>query len=113
MALAALEYRKRSPEFTISDPGYFTLAGVNHRWRDWKKEGHGSVNMHKSIVISCDTYYYGLANELGIDSIHRFLTLFNFGSKTGSTSTASCRAWRPRRSGSSSASSRSGTPATR
>jgi len=83
MALAALEYRKRSPEFTISDPGYFTLAGVNHRWRDWKKEGHGSVNMHKSIVISCDTYYYGLANELGIDSIHRFLTLFNFGSKTG------------------------------
>jgi len=41
MALAALEYKKRSPEFTISDPGYFTLAGVNHRYRDWKKEGHG------------------------------------------------------------------------
>jgi penicillin-binding protein 2 len=83
MALAALEYRKRSPEFTISDPGYFTLAGVAHRYRDWKKEGHGLVNMHKSIVISCDTYYYGLANELGIDAIHRFLAGFGFGSRTG------------------------------
>jgi penicillin-binding protein 2 len=83
MALAALEYKKRSPEFTISDPGYFSLAGVAHRYRDWKKEGHGLVNMHRSIVISCDTYYYGLANELGIDAIHRFLTGFGFGAPTG------------------------------
>ena len=83
MALAALENKKRSPEFTISDPGYFTLPGIAHRYRDWKKEGHGLVNMHKSIVISCDTYYYGLATELGIDAINRFLTKFNFGSRTG------------------------------
>ena len=83
MALAALEYKKRSPEFTISDPGYFALAGIAHRYRDWKKEGHGLVNLHKSIVISCDTYYYGLATELGIDSIHRFLSGFGFGSRTG------------------------------
>jgi len=83
MALAALEFRKRSPEFTINDPGYFTLAGVAHRYRDWKKDGHGLVNMHKSIVISCDTYYYGLANELGIDAIHRFLTRIGFGARTG------------------------------
>jgi penicillin-binding protein 2 len=83
MALAALEYKKRSPEFTISDPGYFALPGVAHRYRDWKKEGHGIVNLHKSIVISCDTYYYGLANDLGIDAIHRFLTGFGFGSRTG------------------------------
>ena len=83
MALAALEYKKRAPEFSISDPGYFSLAGVSHRYRDWKKEGHGIVNLHKSIVISCDTYYYGLANELGIDSIHRFLAGFGFGARTG------------------------------
>jgi penicillin-binding protein 2 len=83
MALAALEYKKRSPEFAISDPGFYTLPGVAHRYRDWKKGGHGVVNLHKSIVISCDTYYYGLATELGIDSIHRFLTKFNFGSRTG------------------------------
>ena len=83
LALAALEYRKRSPEWTISDPGYFALAGVAHRYRDWKKDGHGVVNLHKSIVISCDTYYYGLANDLGIDAIHRFITQFGFGSRTG------------------------------
>ncbi len=83
MALAALDLKKRSPEFAINDPGYFTIPGVAHRYRDWKKEGHGIVNMHKSIVISCDTYYYGLATELGIDAIHRHLVKFNFGSRTG------------------------------
>ncbi|MGZ5096539.1 MAG: penicillin-binding protein 2 [Usitatibacter sp.] len=83
MALAALEYRKRWPDFTISDPGYFALPGVAHRYRDWKKEGHGIVNLHKAIVISCDTYFYGLANDLGIDSIHHFLAGFGFGSRTG------------------------------
>ena len=83
MALAALEYKKRSTEFTISDPGYFTLAGVNHRWRDWKKEGHGLVNMHKAIAQSCDTYFFGLANDMGIDTIHRFLATMGFGARTG------------------------------
>jgi penicillin-binding protein 2 len=83
MALAALEYKKRAPEFTISDPGYFSLAGVQHRYRDWKKDGHGAVNLHRSIVVSCDTYYYGLANDLGIDAIHKFMTRFGFGSRTG------------------------------
>ncbi|HEX4781503.1 MAG TPA: penicillin-binding protein 2 [Usitatibacter sp.] len=83
MALAALEFHKRSPEFTISDPGYFALPGVPHRYRDWKHEGHGMVNMHKSIVVSCDTYYYGLANELGIDAIHTFLSRLGFGSRSG------------------------------
>ncbi len=83
MALAALESRKRSPEFTISDPGFYSLPGVAHRYRDWKKEGHGLVNMHKSIVISCDTYYYGLAVDMGIDTIHDFLARMGFGAKTG------------------------------
>jgi penicillin-binding protein 2 len=83
MALAALESKKRSPEYSITDPGYYTLAGVAHRYRDWKKEGHGSVNMHKSIVISCDTYYYGLAVDMGIDTIHDFLSRMGFGAKTG------------------------------
>jgi penicillin-binding protein 2 len=83
MALAALEYRKRTPEYAISDPGYFTLPGVAHRYRDWKKGGHGSVNMFRSIVQSCDTYYYGLAVDLGIDAIHGFLTRFGLGAKTG------------------------------
>jgi penicillin-binding protein 2 len=83
MALAALEYRKRTPEYAISDPGFFTLPGVSHRYRDWKKEGHGTVNMFRSIVQSCDTYYYGLAVDLGIDAIHGYLTRFGLGAKTG------------------------------
>lgn len=83
MALAALEYKKRSPQFTIVDPGYFSLPGVSHRYRDWKKGGHGQVDMHKAIVVSCDTYFYGLANDLGIDAIHNFLARFGFGAHTG------------------------------
>ena len=83
MALAALELGKRSPSYTISDPGFFSLPGVSHRWRDWKAGGHGAVDMHRSIVISCDTYYYGLGNELGIDNIHGFISRFGFGAKTG------------------------------
>lgn len=83
MALAALEARRRSPEYAISDPGFYTLPGVAHRYRDHKKEGHGMVNMHKAIVVSCDTYFYGLAVEMGIDPIHNFLTKAGFGTKTG------------------------------
>jgi penicillin-binding protein 2 len=83
MALAALYYNKRSPSYTISDPGYYVLAGNNHHYRDWKKGGHGMVDMFKSIVVSCDTYYYGLAVELGIDNMFDFLSKFGFGKPTG------------------------------
>lgn len=83
MALAGLYYNTRSPSYTISDPGYFNLPGSSHQYRDWKQGGHGTVDMFKSIVVSCDTYYYGLATEMGIDNIFNFLSRFNFGKKTG------------------------------
>ncbi len=83
MAMMALELGKRSPEYAISDPGYFSLPGQAHRYRDWKVGGHGAVNLHRSIVISCDTYYYGLASETDIDKLHDFLAQFGFGSRTG------------------------------
>lgn len=83
MALAGLYYDIRSPSRTISDPGYFNLPGSGHQYRDWKQGGHGSVDMFKSIVVSCDTYYYGLSTELGIDNIFNFLSRFGFGKKTG------------------------------
>ncbi len=83
MALAGLHYKKRIPSYAISDPGYFSLPGSRHQYRDWKKGGHGSVDLFKSIVVSCDTYYYGLANELGIDNIYSFFSEFGFGKKTG------------------------------
>ena len=81
MALAALETGTRTPEQTISDPGFFMLGG--HRFRDDKEGGHGSVNMYRSIVQSCDTYYYMLANDLGVDVIHDQLKRFGFGELTG------------------------------
>jgi penicillin-binding protein 2 len=83
MALMALELGKRSPDYTISDPGFFSLPGQSHRYRDWKVGGHGAVNLHKSIVISCDTYYYGLAADTDIDQLHAFLARFGFGQPTG------------------------------
>lgn len=83
MALAGLFYNTRSPSQAINDPGFYTLSGSSHHYRDWKKGGHGTVDMFKSIVISCDTYYYGLAVEMGIDNIYNFLSRFGFGKKTG------------------------------
>ena len=81
MALAALTTGKRTPQQAISDPGYFQFG--NHRFRDDAEFGHGAVDMYKSIVVSCDTYYYILANEMGIDAISNFMTRLGFGSRSG------------------------------
>jgi penicillin-binding protein 2 len=81
MALAALELGKRRPEDAINDQGFFWLG--NHKFRDDKPGGHGIVNMYKSIVVSCDTYYYQLANDMGVDAIHDFMKPFGFGELTG------------------------------
>ena len=81
MALAALEIGKRTASQIISDPGFFNFGG--HHFRDDKKGGHGSVDMYKSIVHSCDTYYYMLANDMGIDNIARFMGSIGLGQRTG------------------------------
>ena len=81
MALAALELGKRKFTSTIYDPGYFDFGG--RRFRDSKVGGHGSVDLYKSIVVSSDTYYYQVANDLGIDAIAGFLRHFGFGARTG------------------------------
>lgn len=81
MALGALEMGKRTAQQAISDPGFFTFG--NHTFRDDKKGGHGMVDMYKSIVHSCDTYYYMLANDMGIDNIARFMGQLGFGQRTG------------------------------
>ncbi|HSB25139.1 MAG TPA: penicillin-binding protein 2 [Burkholderiaceae bacterium] len=81
MALVGLATGKRTPQQTIFDPGYFNFG--NHRFRDDKEGGHGSVDMYKSIVQSCDTYYYMLANDLGVDTMAQHLEPFGFGQITG------------------------------
>ena len=81
MALAALTTGKRTAQQVISDPGYFDFGG--HRFRDDKVGGHGLVNMYQSIAQSCNTYYYKLAADMGIEQIAAFMTRFDFGSRTG------------------------------
>lgn len=81
MALAALALHKRTPSWGFQDPGHFTLG--NHTFRDDNPNGHGWIDMQASIVHSCDTYYYMLANDLGVDAIHDFMKPFGFGQLTG------------------------------
>jgi penicillin-binding protein 2 len=81
MALAALQTGKRSEKFLVSDPGFFMFG--NHRFRDDKEGGHGSVDMYKSIVESCDTYYYTLARDMGVDLMHDQMKPLGFGQITG------------------------------
>jgi penicillin-binding protein 2 len=83
LALAALTSGKRTATQTIFDPGYYQIAGSAHRFRDDKPGGHGYVDMTKSIVVSCDTYYYMLAGETDIDDTYAFMSQFGFGQKTG------------------------------
>jgi penicillin-binding protein 2 len=81
MAMAALELGKRKPSSTIQDHGYFEFGG--RRFRDSKPGGNGTVDLMKSIVVSSDTYYYQLANDMGIDAIASFMQNFGFGARTG------------------------------
>lgn len=68
---------------TIFDPGYFSIPGDTHKFRDWKKSGHGTVDLRKSIMQSVDTYYYKTTYQMGIDRMHDWMVKFNFGKKTG------------------------------
>jgi penicillin-binding protein 2 len=81
MALAALETGKRTYKSYINDVGYYEFGG--RRFRDSKKGGNGYVDLYKSIVVSSDTFYYQLANDMGIDAIAAFMGKFGLGSKTG------------------------------
>jgi penicillin-binding protein 2 len=83
VALAGLEYEAINPQQRLNCPGYYQLPGVDHQYRDWKKGGHGSVDLNQAITESCDVYFYRLASILGIDNMHNFLKQFGFGEKTG------------------------------
>ncbi len=67
----------------IFDPGYFQIPGDSHKFRDWKKSGHGIVDLHKAITQSSDTYFYILSYQMGIDNMYKWMTQFGFGEKTG------------------------------
>lgn len=82
VALAGLEYGMTTWDYTITDPGFYRLENDSHQYRDWKRWGHGKVNLTSAIRQSCDTYFYDLSYKLGIDSLHKFMEPFGFGRKT-------------------------------
>ena len=83
LATTALYYGTRTPDDEIWCPGWYALKGSEHLYRDWKKGGHGHVNLGYAIMQSCDVYFYTLANDLGINHMHDGLSDFGFGERTG------------------------------
>ena len=83
VALAGLEEGVITKHSKVFCPGYYKLPNVKRKFNDWKRTGHGLVDMKDSIAQSCDVFFYRLADKMGIDSLHDNLTFFNFGSKTG------------------------------
>lgn len=83
LGLAGLEYQATKTHNKLFCPGFYKLPNLSHRYRDWKKQGHGSVHLKDAIIQSCDVYFYDLAYKLGIERIHNFLQQFGFGEKTG------------------------------
>ena len=81
MSIAGLEEGVINPEASISDPGYYVFG--NRSFRDWKEGGHGAVNFHRAVVISCDTYFYQLGPKIGIDRIAKWARAFGLGEKSG------------------------------
>lgn len=82
-ALQGLNTEVTTPEYTISDPGWFELPNNGHVFFDWRHKGHGRVNLKKAIIESCDTYFYELASKLGIQRMDDILKQFGFGEITG------------------------------
>jgi len=83
IGVAALDHGIRTHEDETWCPGWFRLPGADRPYRDWKKEGHGKINLFSAIAQSCDVYFYALATELGIDQLSSSLQKFGFGRKTG------------------------------
>jgi penicillin-binding protein 2 len=81
MSIAGLEEGVIDPDAKISDPGFYTFG--NRAFRDWKKGGHGSVDLHRAIVESCDVYFYQLGPRLGVDRIAKWAHALGLGEKSG------------------------------
>ena len=83
VALAGLELGHTHAEKETYCPGWYRIKGYKHKYRDWKKRGHGKTDVDKAIVESCDVYFYDLAFNMGIDNINEYMAQFGFGTQTG------------------------------
>ncbi len=83
LSIAMLETGATNLQHTTMCIGYFSLPNSTHRYRDWKPEGHGEIDIVNAIAQSCDVYFYELSVDLGIDNIHRYLDMFGLGHRSG------------------------------
>ncbi len=83
IGLAGVEYGLNDRYSSVFCPGYFQIPGQSHKFRDWRRGGHGRTDLDRAITESCDVYYYNLALELGIDRLHEYLTRFGIGKLSG------------------------------
>jgi penicillin-binding protein 2 len=83
MGLAGLESGATSTHSKTYCPGFYMLPGRDRKYRDWKRSGHGTVDLNIAITQSCDVYFYDLAQSMGIDGIHDYLQHFGFGRASG------------------------------
>ncbi|MCP8899404.1 penicillin-binding protein 2 [Gilvimarinus xylanilyticus] len=84
IAMAGLHYDIVTPSDTVYDPGFYRLPNSSRLYRDWKRRGHGTkVDLKQAIAESCDTYFYDLGHNMGIDKMHAFGYQFGMGEKTG------------------------------
>ena len=83
IALGGLRNQIITPDTYIHDLGFFQVPHTSHHFRDWTPAGHGWVNLNKAIVVSCDTYFYQLAYQLGIYQIDSIMQDFGFGQRVG------------------------------
>lgn len=103
--LAGLESRVTKADQETYCIGYYQLPNEERRYRDWKKEGHGPMDLDAAITQSCDVYFYDLAYRLGIDRMSAFMQQFGFGVRTGVDSTGErdgllpSREWKRRNEG--------------
>lgn len=83
LALAALETGATNLTRRALCRGFYSLPGSTHRYRDWKPQGHGEVDLHDAIAQSCDVYFYEISRDVGIDRMHTYLSQFGLGQSTG------------------------------
>jgi penicillin-binding protein 2 len=83
VALGGLEQKNTTINSTVFCPGYYKISNYSRKFHDWKRTGHGHVDVKDAIAQSCDVYFYDLAYNMGIDKLHDSLAYFQFGQKTG------------------------------
>ena len=83
IGLLGLEEKIINETTIVEDKGFFQLSEEGRKYRGWKEDGHGKVNLNKAIVESSDVYFYELASKLTIDRISSFLLKFGFGEISG------------------------------